>query len=1442
MKKKLLYATLLGILLPIVAQAQGWPAGYGGVMLQGFFWDSWTQYPLHSPYGGNSNWMYTQSNDATAQQIPGYTWATMYGAGWGDNEEWQVPLTTWASLLTHKDEVAPYIDLLWLPQSGSTICPETSVYYKNTDNSGRNGVRAWRRGNSWDFSNGSLINNPDCMGFVPVFYFHHGEQATPWTYTYYFGENNQEHKVFTPKSYFGTEAELRQLISAYHDAGTGAIEDVVANHRGCFGTWDFDFVNHNNENDTYHATKANLDFPSEEYTGQFANLGWDEIWAGQTQSGTELIEWTKADVCSDDESLNAGGNPSGGPDCGGQGEWARDIQHHNKDTRAKVVKYLDFLKNNLGYVGFRYDYAMGFEGIHYGEYNTILRPTFSVGEYWGAKEDISGWITSTTINGENLSAAFDFPLMYAINGAFNNGNFKGLKDAGLIGDHDMRRYTVTFVENHDTFKDLPTDGSNPNYGHRTTSNILEANAFILAMPGTPCLFWPHFMHPEWHDQIVKMIKARRTAGVNNMSEISYEDWGSNGVKWIIEGTNGSLCLILGDGSKSIPEGYSVVWQSDGPSGICSFCINDALANSWQNNVKAGLVNGYPIVSQGTCTFNGSITINVKPSESGVTLVYTTDGTEPTTSSPRITGSASENFTFTATTTLKVGVVTSYNNVESVQSVQTYTYAENGSDADQLTIYVKADDAPNLYLWNGDNKPNGAWAGNKTTETKTVGGVLWHCKTFDKPSSGEYYNLIINWDGASQSHTITGINSDRYFTYYNGQPIDVTKDYIGTALTLTADKESGIYDGDMSVNVGLTASIGNVTIVYTLDGSEPNINSPQVATTSNGKASVKISGEGEHVLRAGILKDGQVINLIARNYIIQNTQYAGTRIFVRSTRQNAPAPYLYIFDVNGTTPSEYTSGYTSWSGKQLTQTVQDEDGYTWYYVEFPSMNSCSAILNNGSSGTSNQTADITGLSGDVYLTWDADNRYMNVTGLKSHKSFVVFEPSKSTWDKDGALMRLYIAGVGDQLSFEKIGSTNGANNVYKWSSNSTSVNNGTEICFKRMSTDGNTQWDYSSSNNNHPRSDKAYQKGGYYYNDLNQNSGWTNSVEISPDVTFADFKYPGVSHKIDDITEASLCYVENEGISNKYYTINEDLTVGYVDKANKAVYAFNASVDADLVQHPNNGLKDAALVEYVDYVNLTWNSKTMQRNWVKITGYEQKIDYDTDFTPGDVLSNVTGKLIDDVNTNIEVVVEPIKKRSGDNPEFNVYTPCSFASSQTQTSSVNGKTYFFYRPQVNEVANIYSAVYKGVIDGNTVFEMPPRTYVTDSDNPDNNHWVNGAGLEGCVVIDLSGVPNLQLTSYNIGDVVDFVALITRNANGGASGAPRRAGGDSYNIKAISAEQPHGITTGVTEVKHGGKVTGVYYVNLAGMVSDKPFSGINVVVTTYDDGSRTTRKAAF
>ena len=872
--KKILLIFLVALMAPLAMTAQGWPSNYGGVVLQGFFWDSFR------PASGHTN----------------QTMATMYGAGWGEDDEWFLPVTTWTELLNQKDNIAPYIDLLWLPQSGATVCSDQSVFTTEGE--------AWRAGHngSWVCTRyGDMINNPDCMGFVPVFYLDHGRGQT-------YEVNG---RTWNPKSYFGTESELINLISAYKAAGTGAMEDVVANHKGGLSTWDdnvkyaYDFVD---EVDVVGPT-----------TGKTYSIQWDWDWDGRCR-----------DICWDDEC----GMGSGNTDCGGdagKGPWARDIDHHSPATQQKELTYLRYLKDELGYIGFRYDYARGFEPKHFAYYNAMVRPTFSVGEFWGTSGDIKEWIKGVYNEGGFQSAAFDFPLQEQIRQAFNDlsgQSFRLLKNDGLIWDYRFKRYAVTFIDNHDTFKDLPTDASNSNYMHRVNNQIVEANCFILAMPGTPCLFYPHFMHPVWHDLIARFVKARRTAGITNQSTA----WdpvltGNYGISWRVTGENGELYLQLGSEAVGMgaPEGFSEVWCNT--QGTCRLSITSSLAGLVDGNVKQDLVYGYPVIDRSSGNYNAPVTVNVKPSTEGTVLVYTTDGRQPNAYSKQITDTAGLELTFDRTTTLKVGVLANGEVRSSSIVTRDYVMSLTGSFPG--------------WQYNYDNRV-------------VIGGVTWlHAMV-----NASRINLVLSYgNDASKTADIMGITSDVFFSINDGVAEDVTATYTRALHNPIAsiDLASGEYEH--SISPRLTASNSNAVIVYTTDGSEPSASN---GTQITYEGSVTFDADGQHVLRTGVLHNGAVINQVARTYYVNGSN----RVDIYVSADNNP--YVYVWEeIDGQNIAP-----VAWPGTLLTE--KNEQGWYHYSQEASSLN---VIFNNGYGA---QTGDIRGLTpGDHYFTYDGYTGYSPV---------------------------------------------------------------------------------------------------------------------------------------------------------------------------------------------------------------------------------------------------------------------------------------------------------------------------------------------------------------------------------------------------------------------------------------------------------------------------------
>ena len=1206
--RKSILLLFVAFLTTMTVQAQGWPAGYGGVVLQGFFWDSFR------PAEGQSN----------------LTMATMYGAGWGTNDQWLVPITTWEELLNQKDNIAPYIDLLWLPQSGATVCPDQTVF--ETEN------EAWRAGHNgaWVVTHrGDWINNPDCMGFVPVFYLDHGRGNT-------YDINGT---TWAPKSYFGTEAELINLISAYKAAGTGAMEDVVANHKGGLSTWS------DVENAADFVDEINVTGPT---TGRNYSIKWDWDENGKC-----------VDICCDDES----GKGSGGYDCGGdagKGPWARDVDHHNPATQQKVITYLRYLKDELGYIGFRYDYARGFEPKHFAMYNTTVRPTFSVGEFWGSAGDIKDWIKGVYDEGGFQSGAFDFPLQEQIRVAFNDlsgQSFRVLKNDGLIWDYRFKRYAVTFIDNHDTFKDLPTDASNSNYMHRVNNQIVEANCFILAMPGTPCLFYPHFMHPAWHDIIARFIKARRTAGITNESTAwSPEEIGSYGIAWRVTGEKGELYLQLGNESvgTGVPEGFAEVWCNT--QGTCRLSITASLADQVDSNVKQDLVYGYPVVNRSTGNYNAPIEVNVKPSTEGTVLVYTTDGKTPNVYSKQITDTAGLNFIFNQSTTLKVGVLAN-GEVRKASIITRDYFVDGAADDGKIKVYVKYDGGALPYIYAYDNQGNALTGGfpgwqYHPANRVVIGGVTW----LHAAVEASEMNIILSYGGNdTQTADINNVTSDVFYSFANGVASDLTAVYTRALLNpiVSIDLASGTYDHTISPR--LTASNSDAVIVYTTDGTEPSPNNGRQMTTYEG--TVTFDTDGNHVLRAGVLVNGSVINQVARTYYVTgSTGGVGNQvnIFVKADSD----PYLYAWEE----VSEQIIAPEEWPGTLLTE--KNEQG--WYYYSQDVTAPLNIIFHNNSGG---QTETIGGLTpGDYYFVYDGVAGYTRVptvlpscaTGMGDDVFYCYFENSSPyavpcIWATNQTVVYTGSSWPGEELT-TIVGVSSTGNLIYRWVYDGDVNTMPTQVIFSDNGNQATQTADYEFVN------------GGYY-----------NAAGLVDVVS-------------DNVM--SLADIVSKGEIGKEYVVANDLTGVWLNENGEWLWVKDNDGDANNSSINVNGLPEPAMTEGVAYD---------QSNWAQLVLRESiGAGDETAALQGRTLlgQTVLGILTDRNNPTIELRANPIPAVEAPY-EPNTFYPSNF---------VEQENYFMVQPKPQEYVNIMEAICREEIDDSTFVFTVPKTDGA-SVNPEN-----------------------------------------------------------------------------------------------------------------------------
>ena len=76
------------------------------------------------------------------------------------------------------------------------------------------------------------------------------------------------------------------------------------------------------------------------------------------------------------------------------------------------------------------------------------------------------------------------------------------------------------------------------------ARLMQANAFLLSMPGVPCIFYPHWK--KYKEDLKPMILARKWAGVHSESAVENEYSTATGYQATIVGHNGWLILCLGD--------------------------------------------------------------------------------------------------------------------------------------------------------------------------------------------------------------------------------------------------------------------------------------------------------------------------------------------------------------------------------------------------------------------------------------------------------------------------------------------------------------------------------------------------------------------------------------------------------------------------------------------------------------------------------------------------------------------------------------------------------------------------------------------------------------------------------------------------------------------------------------------------------------------------------
>ena len=555
-------------------------------------------------------------------------------------------------------------------------------------------------------------------------------------------------------SSFGNETELRSLIQTFKSKGIGTIADVVINHRKNVSNW--------------------VDFPKETYNGV-------------------TYELKSTDICGNDDGgatkqwATQNGYTLGNNDTGEGWDGMRDLDHKSENVQTNVKAYLKMLLNDLGYTGFRYDMVKGYSASYTKMYNEDAQPQFSVGECWDGTNTIKNWIEGTG----KTSAAFDFQFRYTVRNAANGGDWRKLGQqndgnwplvSSNVGNGGYRRYAVTFVENHDTEK-RSNAAQDP-----LNKDTLAANAYLLAMHGTPCIFLTH-----WRDckQALKaMIDVRKAVGIHNESEAINIATNQNYYAVRTVGKNGQLTCVVGKEANQYTPSGNVVKVLSGHH--FAYWMSTSMETAWID------------LASGEYEGTQKATLTAVSSNSNAQLVYTTDGSTPTANSTKV--ASGTKIDITGNMTLKVGLLIG----GAVSGIVTRTYSEPAPVVKTtINIYVNTDKvgwtAVNFWSWGGDDSHspvNKNWPGDKVSTTTAIGGKQWYAKEFTINGSDDFVNLVFSTgSGSPQTVDINNVTTTKFYevsTQKDGDKhlvTDVTGSYtdIREVRGNMADGSNDIYD-------------------------------------------------------------------------------------------------------------------------------------------------------------------------------------------------------------------------------------------------------------------------------------------------------------------------------------------------------------------------------------------------------------------------------------------------------------------------------------------------------------------------------------------------------------------------------------------------------------------------------------------------------------------------
>ena len=526
--------------------------------------------------------------------------------------------------------------------------------------------------------------------------------------------------------------------------------------------------------------------------------------------------------------------------------------------------------------------------------------------------------------------------------------------------------------------------------------------------------------------------------------------------------------------------------------------------------------------------------------------------------------------------------------------------------------------------------------------------------------------------------------------------------------------------------------------------------------------------------------------------------------------------------------------TTWPGELLTST--EIDGETWYMKTFTDQSSVSFLFNNN--GDADKTGNIENVTaGDHYYYYNGAGAYWDVTEpipsvatVQVGKKYVYFV-NEEDWEAPMVYSFTEVGGAADevngawpgQLLNEPVGISPDGHAIYLIEFTGHVPE---KLILSNNGDNGSQSFDLEMVN------------GGYYTN-AKQN---VTDEKCGYLVGIAR----GVGHTTGDNTQIiyttwTLAQILKYGNVGDYYIVANDVTVGY-SYDNSTVYIKDTNAEGISPQFPS-AAQQANNNQYVyDWVykgNKDLNFD--QSNWARL---EAKSGKSFSFSEGHFIQGGTilCKFTDAINPTLQIVsdVDPIEGDQDRTLMQNEYCPANFV-----VHNESPVPWFFITPKISEYCKIKWAVYSGVENGKATFYVPVSTgeggmnqydiagrlEIAVDERQDKEAFMEGYSYNMTAIINNSGntLPGRDPSARNVAH-----APIDYKTDGNTTG-------NGTNLILLTAETSDEITA-VDDVKAEREVVGVRYFNLQGMTSVEPFNGVNIVITTYNDGTTATKKVLY